>query len=515
MAPPEGSFRRWRKGRPFWGGLFLLLSALELFFSSNLNPGNFQVHLGPTGFLSYLIPAMMLLCGLLTWLSPGQRLFYGILGTLTAVYSLIGLNLGGFLLGLLLGVVGGALTVAWAPSPSEPAFPPSEPAFSPPEPVLDQEPEPEYEAQHSTPLPSLLTDTLPHSLRSPLHEEPSGAGSADDQRPPSEGGPLPQRRFISGFFALGLAGALVLAAIEHPTPASAAPCPSASASAPAASAPAASPSRGGSTGTNPPAASSSASAAPSPTPSPSGSPSSDGGGDLLGGIVDGITGIVTGIANGINGLINGNSAASPTPTPGAAAHPNAAATTKVTPAPPVPRASSTTSRRPAASASAGAPCSPSPSASASAPPKKAPADPGQPAVAPTPSILTADTQVMHQLTYDGVVDLPTKTPSGPGAIRVLKFSMDTTINTPFRLDTPGPFGTLRNDSTELTVSGDVSFYTTKFSANALGVLPQTYTPDSPPLLVPPEVFFTHCVIQLVYVKADKLTAKALDQHFVS
>src|SRR6185369_2290334 len=95
-APARGgSFRRWRRGRPFWGGLLLILSAVELFLSSNLNPTDFQVHFGPTGFLSYVIPAMLLLCGSLTWLSPGQRLFYGILGTLTAVYSLIGLNLGG------------------------------------------------------------------------------------------------------------------------------------------------------------------------------------------------------------------------------------------------------------------------------------------------------------------------------------------------------------------------------------------------------------------------------------
>ena len=29
-------FGHWRRRRPFWGGLLLLLSALALFFSSNL-----------------------------------------------------------------------------------------------------------------------------------------------------------------------------------------------------------------------------------------------------------------------------------------------------------------------------------------------------------------------------------------------------------------------------------------------------------------------------------------------
>src|SRR5690348_6057380 len=120
-APTQGSsWRSWRRSRPFYGGLLMILSAIELFFSANLNPGALQVHFGPTGFLSYVIPVVMLLCGVLSWVSPGQRLFYGILGALTAVYSLIGLNLGGFFVGLLLGVIGGALAAAWSPLPEPP-----------------------------------------------------------------------------------------------------------------------------------------------------------------------------------------------------------------------------------------------------------------------------------------------------------------------------------------------------------------------------------------------------------
>src|SRR4051794_22685886 len=75
----------------------------------------------------------MLLCGALTWFSPQQRLFYGILGTVTALYSLIGLNLGGFFLGTVLGLAGGAPAAAWAPPapdvPDEPA--PAEPEADP------------------------------------------------------------------------------------------------------------------------------------------------------------------------------------------------------------------------------------------------------------------------------------------------------------------------------------------------------------------------------------------------
>ena len=91
-----GKFRRWRRHRPFWGGLFLLLSAGELFVSGNMSLGGMQVHLGPQGFLSYLLPAILLICGLLSWFTPAQRLFYGIVALLAALYSFIGLNLGGF-----------------------------------------------------------------------------------------------------------------------------------------------------------------------------------------------------------------------------------------------------------------------------------------------------------------------------------------------------------------------------------------------------------------------------------
>src|SRR6185312_1905682 len=178
-ARTEGSaWRRWRRSRPFYGGLLMILSALELFFSANLNPGALQVHFGPTGFLSYVIPIVMLLCGVLTWVSPSQRLFYGILGALTAVYSLIGLNLGGFFLGLLLGVIGGALAAAWThlPEPPPPPETTDEDAFD--ERYVGQQSTAVYgtpiEAEpvdEEAPQPSgVLTDSLPTSLRSPLHE---------------------------------------------------------------------------------------------------------------------------------------------------------------------------------------------------------------------------------------------------------------------------------------------------------------------------------------------------------
>jgi len=123
VTPTEGrltrarrAFRRWRKRRPFWGGLLLMLAGLELLYSGNLSLGNIQVHLGLIGFKSYIIPLVVILCGALAWATPSQRLFYGIIGTAAVVYSVVSVNLGGFLIGLLLGMFGGALTIAWVPN---------------------------------------------------------------------------------------------------------------------------------------------------------------------------------------------------------------------------------------------------------------------------------------------------------------------------------------------------------------------------------------------------------------
>lgn len=111
-------FRVWRRSRPFWGGLLTLLAGLEIFGSMNLEINGGTIEIGQEGFASYLVVMVLVLCGALAWFTPQQRHFYGLLAALVAVYSLIGVNLGGFFLGMLLGVAGGGLIFAWNPEVS-------------------------------------------------------------------------------------------------------------------------------------------------------------------------------------------------------------------------------------------------------------------------------------------------------------------------------------------------------------------------------------------------------------
>jgi hypothetical protein len=78
--------------------------------------------------------------------------------------------------------------------------------------------------------------------------------------------------------------------------------------------------------------------------------------------------------------------------------------------------------------------------------------------------------------------------------------------------------TLSYKSTKLTVSGHVTFYTSRLTGNLLGLVPVNWTPDAPPPLPPlpiPGAWFTNAVLELVLVHADKLTAPALDISYQS
>ncbi|MFG2085166.1 MULTISPECIES: DUF6114 domain-containing protein [unclassified Spirillospora] len=113
-APLPGGFRRWRRTRPFWGGLLAVLAGAEIILIP-LAPVGIVVHQGMAGVASWLAGALLIASGALMWCQPEQRAFLGVLCVLLSLVSFVTSNLGGFLLGMLLGMVGGALGFAWTP----------------------------------------------------------------------------------------------------------------------------------------------------------------------------------------------------------------------------------------------------------------------------------------------------------------------------------------------------------------------------------------------------------------
>jgi hypothetical protein len=114
MAEPGLKVRkpRWRHGRPFWGGLFVLLGGAEIMLTV-WAPLGVVLHVGMQNFIGYLMPIVIILCGVLLWFSPAQRIFYSLIALVCGLASWLTSNMGGFIIGLLLTLVGGALALSW------------------------------------------------------------------------------------------------------------------------------------------------------------------------------------------------------------------------------------------------------------------------------------------------------------------------------------------------------------------------------------------------------------------
>lgn len=115
------AWREWRHSRPFWGGLLLVVGGIELIaipLSGVLLKGAIKlaIYIGIGGVFGVLIGALLVVAGLVLWFNPTHRVFYGIAGIVLGILSFPASNLGGFFIGMLLAIIGGALGFAWAPA---------------------------------------------------------------------------------------------------------------------------------------------------------------------------------------------------------------------------------------------------------------------------------------------------------------------------------------------------------------------------------------------------------------
>ncbi|MFD5749255.1 DUF6114 domain-containing protein [Streptomyces sp. NPDC127033] len=111
-------FRAWRGTRPFWAGLFTLLSGLPIayFPYAEVKIGALTLAMATTaGAGSLIIGVLLVTLGLTMWFHAIVRVFAGVATILLALVSLPVSNLGGFLIGFLLALIGGALSISWMP----------------------------------------------------------------------------------------------------------------------------------------------------------------------------------------------------------------------------------------------------------------------------------------------------------------------------------------------------------------------------------------------------------------
>jgi hypothetical protein len=157
-------FRAWRGARPFWAGLYILLSGLPIMYFPyyHLRFGHLTVAMATTaGAGSLIIGVLLVVLGVSLWFQKHVRTFAGVAAILLALVSLPVSNFGGFIVGFLLALIGGAMAVAWAPGAPDEQQPPAEAA-----PRQDGAPE-------TAPLPP-----LPHQGANPLNESNDLSGTS-------------------------------------------------------------------------------------------------------------------------------------------------------------------------------------------------------------------------------------------------------------------------------------------------------------------------------------------------
>ncbi|MFM9704521.1 MULTISPECIES: DUF6114 domain-containing protein [Streptomyces] len=111
-------FRAWRGTRPFWAGLFILISGFPIayFPYANLQIGHLTLAMSTTaGAGSLIIGVLLAVLGVSLWFQKHVRVFAGVAAILLGLVSIPVANLGGFLIGFLFALIGGAMAVSWVP----------------------------------------------------------------------------------------------------------------------------------------------------------------------------------------------------------------------------------------------------------------------------------------------------------------------------------------------------------------------------------------------------------------
>ncbi|MFE3515565.1 DUF6114 domain-containing protein [Streptomyces sp. NPDC059166] len=117
-------FRTWRGNRPFWAGLFTILGGVPIayFPYANMHLGNMTIAMSTTaGAGSLIIGVLLITLGLTMWFHHIVRVFAGVAAILLALISIPVANIGGFIVGFLFALLGGALSVSWAPAEAKAA----------------------------------------------------------------------------------------------------------------------------------------------------------------------------------------------------------------------------------------------------------------------------------------------------------------------------------------------------------------------------------------------------------
>ncbi|MFI0962866.1 DUF6114 domain-containing protein [Streptomyces sp. NPDC021080] len=119
------NFRSWRGDRPFWAGLYIVFGGFPIayFPYAHLHLGHLTLAMSTTaGAGSLIIGVLLVVLGISLWFQKHVRTFAGVAAILLALVSIPVANLGGFLIGFLFALLGGAMAVSWVPGEPEEGY---------------------------------------------------------------------------------------------------------------------------------------------------------------------------------------------------------------------------------------------------------------------------------------------------------------------------------------------------------------------------------------------------------
>ncbi|WP_219464371.1 DUF6114 domain-containing protein [Nonomuraea rhizosphaerae] len=108
----------WTRRRPFWAGCLLIAAGTEILLLPVAGTGVI-IHTGAGGYAGFLLGLFLAVMGLGMWFAAEQRFVIAVLAVLAALAAFVLSNLGGFLVGSLVAIVGASWGFAWTPRTAE------------------------------------------------------------------------------------------------------------------------------------------------------------------------------------------------------------------------------------------------------------------------------------------------------------------------------------------------------------------------------------------------------------
>lgn len=112
---PLAGLRHWVRGRPILAGGCCIFGGAMIILVP-LAPLPIMLEIGWAALFGVGLGLILIIGGLFMWLVPENRVFVSMVTAVASLISLPAANLGGFIIGMMAGIIGSCLAFAWTPN---------------------------------------------------------------------------------------------------------------------------------------------------------------------------------------------------------------------------------------------------------------------------------------------------------------------------------------------------------------------------------------------------------------